>query len=193
MTENTTAIGFNQEVTTEFMETLLSEHASKFTKFLNGREATAEELAAYAEQAGLSLEQVLGSTGLEVSGVLEMFAAYKAKYETPAEEVAAAEVTETPAEEVAAAEVTETPAEEVVAAADTEAPAEEVVAAEVTEAPAEEVVAAADTEAPAEEVVAADTEAASETPCKSECADVCNGPAPELASTTPATQDDMPA
>ncbi|MCE2992548.1 MAG: hypothetical protein LW825_06515 [Candidatus Jidaibacter sp.] len=118
MTENTTAIGgFNQEVTTEFMQTLLSQHAPKFAEFLNGREATEEELAAYVKLAGLSL-QVLGKTGFEVSDVLEMFAAYKAeevvKVEAPTQEVVA-EATETPAEEVVA-EATETPAEEVVAA-----------------------------------------------------------------------------
>ncbi len=106
MTENTTAIGgFNQEVTTEFMQTLLSQHAPKFAEFLNGREATEEELAAYVKLAGLSL-QVLGKTGFEVSDVLEMFAAYKAeevvKVEAPTQEVVA-EATETPAEEVVAA------------------------------------------------------------------------------------------
>jgi hypothetical protein len=104
MTEATTPIGgFNQEILTEFMKTLLAQHAPKFAEFLDGREATEEELSAYAELNGFSVEQILSNTGLKVSDVLEMFAAYKAEevvtVEAPTQEVVAVEATKAAANE----------------------------------------------------------------------------------------------
>jgi hypothetical protein len=136
--------GFNNEIISEFMMNLLAKHAPKFAEFLDGRDATAEELQAYANFAGLSLEQLLENTSMDADQLLAMFGEYQSDNAPVAEEVAI----ETPAVEEVVAEATA--AEEVAV----EAPAVEEVVAEATtaeEAPAvEEVVAEANA---AEEVV----------------------------------------
>lgn len=104
--------GFNQEIISEFMMNLLKKHAPKFEAFLDGRTATAEELQAYADAAGLSLDQLMHNTSMDVDQLLAMFGEFQAAHapavvEAPAVEIAAEEVTPVaPAVEVAAEEVT---------------------------------------------------------------------------------------
>ncbi|MCE2992878.1 MAG: hypothetical protein LW826_01575 [Candidatus Jidaibacter sp.] len=120
--------GFNKEIISEFMMNLLAKHAPKFAEFLDGRDATAEELQAYADFSGLSLEQLLENTSMDADQLLAMFGEYQSDNAPVAEEVAV----EAPAAEEVVAEATS--AEEVAV----EAPAVEEVVAEATSA--EEVV-----------------------------------------------------